>query len=190
MIGVVLGTIYIGVHLEAAVDIYQGQTGLVGPGGTVEALHHPAGGQVGPVVDLKTAGQVPLTCQLYYLAESLEAVEGPSLIVSQDRDTVLRDSEQIGSGERLHSGLHGLLGVEVHSQADIFLISLVQEVHVTAEQSVPVHHIYTARYIQHRALRSYLHHMRDRVDLTVQGRLSYRVTAPHGSGQDCCCHDE
>ena len=190
MIGIVLRTVDVGIHLETAIDIDQGQTGLMGPRRTVESLDHTTDGQIGPVIDLKAAGKVSLTCQLRYLTQSLKAVEGSALIISHNGYSVLGDSQQIGPGKGSYTGLHGLLGMEIHGQAYIFLISFVQEIHVSAEKPVLVHDIYTARYIQHRTLRSYLHHMRNRVDLTVQDRLPYRVTAPQRSCHCHCCHKE
>ena len=64
VIRVVLGPVDIGVHLVAAEEVNQGQTGLVGPGCAVEPLDHSAGGQVRPVIDAE-AGQLSVRILLH-----------------------------------------------------------------------------------------------------------------------------
>ena len=78
VVGVVLGTIYIYVHLVASVEVELAQAVLVAPGVSVETLHHAALQHVGPVLHL---GGHHLGLRSH-LQEGLHTVVGSSLVVT------------------------------------------------------------------------------------------------------------
>ncbi|CDC97023.1 unknown [Alistipes sp. CAG:268] len=114
VVGVVLRTIEVAVHLVAAVEIDERETHLMRPGGSVETLHDAAQRQVGIVRD-RDEGQLPPGGRgaLDQLAERLDAVEGAAFVVSRDPDPLLPDLQGVGSRAGFDAAFGSLPGPEV-----------------------------------------------------------------------------
>ena len=85
VVGVVLGTIDIYVHLVASVEVKLAQAVLVAPGVSVETLHHAALQHVGPVLHL---GSHHLRLRSH-LQEGLHTVVGARLVVAGNHHLLL-----------------------------------------------------------------------------------------------------
>ena len=85
VVGVVLGTVNVDVHLVASVEVQLAEACLVAPGLAVETFHHAAVGNVGIVRDLhhRELAQGEELCQ------GLHAVVGTAFVVGGDDDVVL-----------------------------------------------------------------------------------------------------
>ena len=104
VVGVVLRSVKVGVHLEASVEVDQRQAHLMRPRRTVEALDHTAVRKVRMVVDARV--RQPHTGRgraFEQLAERLDAVEGAAFVVADDPHALRVDVERIGSRDALHA---------------------------------------------------------------------------------------
>ena len=116
VVGVILGTIHVDVHLLLAIEVKLTQTVLMAPGVAVETLYHAPAFHAGPVLHLHLHHL--LLCG--YLQVSLHAVVGAALVPSGDDYLRGSDLEVVAFGlfgDELPVLGHGLVASLSEGQA-------------------------------------------------------------------------
>ena len=142
VIWVILRTVEIGVHLVLSVIVDEGKTHLMRPRFAIEAFYHTTVWKIWVVV----AGGVRhlSLCHLavHNLAQSLQTVEGTTLIVSHNLDTFGISLQAVSTRNRLYASLGSEFFTEIDSQANAFGVG-GKKLHVVGKLAFLVYHLDT-----------------------------------------------
>ena len=142
VIRVVLRTVEIGVHLILSVIVDEGKTHLMRPRFAIEAFYHTTVWKIWVVV----AGGVRhlSLCHLAVnnLAQSLQTVEGTTLVEAHNLDTLGISLQAVSTRNRLYASLGSEFFTEIDSQANALGVG-GKKLHVIGKLAFLVYHLDT-----------------------------------------------
>ena len=126
VLGIVLGSVEIGIELEITCPAHQLGTILRAPGIAVIALDKATGGDIRPVLDGQVAHH-PAGGLVEDLLQGGEAIEGCISVLAQNADLISCNDQQIGvdlcKERRIHIAENGIVtsfAVDLHDELGVF----------------------------------------------------------------------
>ena len=142
VIWVILRTIEIGVHLVLSVIVDEGKTHLMRPRFAIETFYHTTVWKIRVVVAGGVRHLALRHLAVYNLAQSLQTIEGTTLIVAHNLDSLGISLQAVGTRNRFNASLGSQFFTEIDGQANALSVG-GKELHVVGKLAFLVDYLYS-----------------------------------------------